>query len=243
MLFIKKPAAEYTTHIYDNCPWIIEALDEIFDDVLCQLDSEGSYIYGGAIRDSLAGMPLIGDLDIIVEANVFKHAIDVFRFSSRWVLKDIVDGSKYDRVIPSGSKETSAGNITKIATFFDKSNVKLQLISPMENTRELMDTIPCSRSVWDIVRYVDIRCSGVLTTLLGDVYEVVPGAINDCRNRVLAINQFVTKETVGINRLHKRIDKLTKRGWRNNINLDDYPLPTTKEPFIATTAKKLDMDF
>ena len=235
MLFLKKPNTEYTVGIYDNCPWIIEAIDEVFDDVLCQLDLENSYIYGGSVRDLLAGVPLIGDLDILVENTIFEYTVDIFRFSPRWSLKYISDGSKYERVKPPNSKTTSSGNIKKIATFINKSKSEIQLISPTGHDREFTDTIPCSRSLWNIARYVDIRCSGILTTLVGDVYETVPGAIDDCRKRVLNINQGVTKETVGIKRLHERIDKLTKRGWTNNINLEDYPLPVEQHCNITST--------
>lgn len=228
MFFMNKPVPEYTAKIYDTYPWIIEHLDAYFDDVLCNLDSKNSFIYGGALRDTLAGLQLIGDLDLIIECDIFKKTVDIFRSSSKWMLHSITDGSKYERPFNPAEKKTSVGSITKIATFYDKANVKIQMISPTGNESDITDTIPCTRSAWDIVRLVDIRCSGVMLTLDGDIYEAVPGAIDDCRNRVLTINQLV-KDNVGNKRLHKRVEKLVGRGWRNTINLDDYPI-TTVEP-------------
>lgn len=236
MFFIKKPATEYTATIYGNYPWIIETIDELFDDVLCQLDLENSYIYGGAVRDLLANMPLIGDLDIIVENPLFKETFDIFKFSARWSLKDISNSSKYGLISPPALKKTSSENTTKIATFVNKNGIKLQIISPNNNDKELTDDIPCSRSVWDVVRYTDIRSSGILITLLGDLYEIVPGAVNDCSNRVLKINPFITKEVIKIDNLCKRIDKLTKRGWTNEINLADYK-SLIEDLFIDTSTE------
>ena len=225
MFFIKNPMTEYTAHVYEKCPWAIESIDAHFDDVLCNLNPKGCFIYGGVVRDLFANIKLVGDLDIIVEAHLFNEVVNALRYSSRWSLKGVTDGDNYNRPVPASEKrKTSSGCITKIATLFDKDGYEVQLITPLEYQRELTDTIPCSRIAWDIVRNVDIRCSGLMMTLVGDVYEVVPGAVSDCHNRVLSVNQLVSKDNIGNNRLHKRVSKLSDRGWINKINLSDYPI-------------------
>ncbi len=225
MLFMTKPVPEYTTKIYDTCPWIIEHIDAVFDDVLCNLDPENSFVYGGVIRDTLANLPLMGDIDIVVEAEAFDKTINTFRYSSKWMFRGITDGAKYAKQFKS---KTSSGNITKIATFYDKAGIEMQIIAPTQCEHSIVDTIPCSRTVWDIVRLVDIRCSGVMLTLDGDIYEAVDGAIGDCKKHVLEINTIV-KDSVDNNHLHSRVEKFVKRGWVNNIDLTNYPIIQSKE--------------
>lgn len=221
MFFVQEPVPEYSAKIYGTYPWIIEAIDEQFDNALCNLDPEVCFIYGGAVRDIIAGMPVMGDLDIIVEGTAFLPTVNMFRYSERWNFKNMTSGAEYAK--PSPQEKTSSSTIMQIATFYNNSRSELQLMEPQKAHKALTDTIPCSRAVWDVVQSVDIRCCGVLLSLSGELYEVVPGAMDDCHKRQLCENQSVEKTVINGERLRKRVAKLIKRGWCNTINLDKYP--------------------
>lgn len=229
MFFIKQPVSKYITKIYDTCPWIIERLDAHFDDVLPKLDPNTCFIYGGVVRDAFANLPFVGDLDILIESENFINMLDTFRFSSRWILKDISEGSKYKPPMTAIAELTTTFNgITKIATFCDKTNTTLQLMCVTKCSREILDIIPCSRSIWDVVCNVDMCSSGLLMSLNGDVYEAVPQAVSDSCARLLTINQTINKKTIDNKRLNTRVNKLVKRGWKSCINLDEYPIKQEK---------------
>ena len=64
---------------------------------------------------------------------------------------------------------------------------------------------------------VDIICCGLVMDVNGEIFEVLDNAHNDCLNRILRLNKF--SRTINVDFLQKRIDKLSKRGWKSRINM------------------------
>ncbi len=60
-----------------------EIIAERFDDALDLMHND-ALVYGGAIRDIAAGLPILGDLDIASAGQIHNHTIGFFRMSSKW---------------------------------------------------------------------------------------------------------------------------------------------------------------
>jgi hypothetical protein len=65
--------------------WISELISERFDNAL-DLMTKNAMVYGGALRDSLAGLPLKGDLDISAPPEELEEIIGNFQSSSKWMI-------------------------------------------------------------------------------------------------------------------------------------------------------------
>jgi hypothetical protein len=69
-----------------------------------------------------------------------------------------------------------------------------------------------------MARQVDILCCSMILTSDGRVFEALEGAFEDCRNRILRINPEST--TIHLETVPTRIEKLVKRGWTNQIDVE-----------------------
>jgi hypothetical protein len=98
-----------------------------------------------------------------------------------------------------------------VCSFTDCNGKEVQIITSKQHTKD-----PFQDALY-MVRMVDITCCAVLMTADGRVFEVVPGAFEDCKNRVLSLNESST--TVFIDALPSRVAKLEKRGWKNTIDV------------------------
>lgn len=70
-----------------DTPWVSETIDEKFDGAP-ELITDRSVIYGGIIRDILAEMPLVGDLDIATSKFALGEIVKAFNNSSKWLMFD-----------------------------------------------------------------------------------------------------------------------------------------------------------
>ena len=70
-----------------DIPWALSCIEEKFDDALIMLKNN-CLIYGGAIRDIIAELPIRGDLDIAIPYNTYNRILSAFDNSSRWVIKN-----------------------------------------------------------------------------------------------------------------------------------------------------------
>lgn len=196
-------------------PWVIEHLEEKFDNALSLLDKK-CVVYGGAIRDSLAGLPIKGDLDISMPRDWFNIIQKRFMQSIRWH-KEFIPLNKLvtsNSAIPTTSKKI----LSSVETFTNISAKSIQLIAPYTCDNVAINGI--DSGIIDIVTNVDIVCCGVLTDIFGTVYEIVPGAFEDCKNKVLNFNFDIKVTRTSIKQLKLRITKLEQRGWVNNININ-----------------------
>lgn len=210
--------ADYKKEI-NNSDWMNEKISEVFDDAT-EMMSENSIVYGGAIRDALAGMELSGDIDIAVDHREYDGMIAKFRSNVKWISKNNL---RVDR--KSGSKSDYRMWLPKLlglSSFVHVNGNIAQVIAI--NTKDV-----CS-----IVRDVDIVCCAVIMTCDGRVFEVVEGAHEDCVAKVLRLNK--TKNIINISETPERIRKLTNRGWRSLIT--DKQIERAVNRRIKTVAAK-----
>lgn len=225
----KQSYDQYTALDYS---WITDILQEKFDDAMSMLE-EDCLIYGGAIRDILADLPISGDLDVAVPKKLYNHISGKFSNSTRWE-----NDSHLPQHQGSGMPTTSKKVISRIRTYHNMNKDSVQLIAPELNVSQKMQGLDAGAI--DIVQNVDIICCGIMSDIFGIVYEVIPGAIEDCKNKILRFNHKIKATQTSIVRLKKRIIKLEKRGWKSKIDLSKVKVvedrPMTEDKLI-TSAK------
>jgi hypothetical protein len=173
---------------YKENPNIFEILRELNIDAV---------VYGGAVRDSLAGLPLLGDIDIAITKESMKRLIEYFEEHTQLDL--LLDDTYMQYVI--------ARAITSIVNI-EYKNINVQFVVLEESSK-----LSVAQRLRNAAEDVDLICCAVFLTLEGEVYEAVKGAYEDCKQRVLRINAKGTN----FSNLSKRIRKLEKRGWSNKI--------------------------
>ena len=161
-----------------------------------------SFFYGGAVRDAIAGVPLQGDLDIVVANSR----------NERWALLGNI------------RHRASEWKSIKIKNAYDDTNglgCVADVINYVHKETRLLTQVVCSAAAGGdaiskalyVVSEVDIVCCGVALDCWGYVYDVVPNAIQHCKDRVLIVNK--NRATPQNNaKLTGRLIKLQQRGWR-----------------------------
>jgi hypothetical protein len=209
-----------------DAEWVGEVIMETFDGVL-ELMTKNSVVYGGAVRDCLANMPLLGDLDIAISQQEFDELSHALQISSKWIPKEPEPltarrawkkptWSSSGRLLASKSSFAKVGYwkttpMSGVSVFVDQSGKEVQLITSSQTTKDIFqDTLY-------MARVADILCCGVVMTADGRVFEVLRGAEKDCRDHVLRINRDTS--TPYIDNLSERIEKLVDRGWTNKIDV------------------------
>lgn len=205
--------------------WVAEMISEKFDDALNMM-TKNSVIYGGAVRDCLAGKELIGDLDIVVFTREYHILVDRFVKNPKWVLTSINDESQkstYDYKVCGPWDEVSpfktstllrrSPKVPYLTVFKTLDNRMVQIISPPLFT----DGNTSFQTLLHFTKQVDIVCCGVIFTNDNEVFEVVPNAYNDCKNHILHLNDSF--DVVNLEHLKARIKKFVSRGWINDINM------------------------
>lgn len=242
-----------------DTPWVAETIDEVFDGAP-ELLSDNAVIFGGAIRDVIANMPLYGDLDIAVTEYEVGRISNTFSDSPKWIKFDSSMPKKSRVLKPMTNKKSPGPSSTPIL----KSNMTLSLRSkdyknvPIKNMISFYTSdnhkaqiliVPYPKKVKDdsilnyldvsmlLARQVDIRCCGVVMTKNGRVYEVVEGAYKDCIDKVLRIH-YINADT-DLNRLQQRIQKLTERGWKSEINIKEVGKKVNKLKAIEAAKEKV----
>lgn len=206
---------------------IAELIAERFDDAV-DLMHPNAVVYGGAIRDILAGMPLEGDLDIATDGYSHKDTCRNFRQSSKWTEQ----GRRWHPTMPTTKRSSSsspssppslkkeafsksyAGSgapIVGTTSFITYKSAKAQIVMAEGHSKDSFD------SALEIVKHVDFVCCGLAMDNAARVFEVIEGAYEDCKNRVLRLNKAAKKVDIG--NLKERIAKLKKRGWESKINV------------------------
>lgn len=213
---------EYLLYLQEikDTEWVIELISEQFDDAINMM-TKNSVIYGGAVRDCLAGKDLIGDLDIAVSASECNTMINKFVKNPKWV--NISNNNrisaecykKFGTVSPFftiPSRKSVFQTAPQIMTFRTLGNKTVQIIilSPTDNDP--------FQTVTTMVKQVDIVCCGVILTNDNKVFEVVPNAYKDCKKHVLRLNNVCYVKDV--DNFKQRIEKLSERGWINEININ-----------------------
>lgn len=188
----------------EDCEYVMEIITERFGDVVSNLFPT-SVIYGGAVRDALSGLELLGDLDISVENMVYRDTIKKFTIDPRWI-RDSGDiagsGSGYQL-----SMDPNKSSISGLTTF--KSLGMKSLLTQVLRSNHPSPFYPAHK--------VDIACCGVAMTIDGRVFETAVGAYDAIKSRTLTLND--NSSELNIDNLKARIIKLEKCGWKNKIDL------------------------
>jgi len=277
-----------------DAPWVIEVISERFDNAI-EMMLDKCVVYGGAVRDALAQLPLLGDLDIAVEQSQDMTLKHYFEESVKWRPDKgkAPKGPKKSTSIAEMEEtlvqfyrtqnESHSDCIRRLAIKYNEDfgtdlTLMRAIVAVYEKHKEVMPAapiiwnkhtkpmtaaksygkhippkIPISqinsyRGVDDAVvqimktkkpktiqgvnpnsfddlvqvaRMVDIVCCGVVMDKDGHVFEVVENAHDDCLNRVLNINPVVVDETLKVDNLEERVNRLVERGWTSNIPLDE----------------------
>lgn len=184
---------------------ISEEIDAMFDSAT-DLMSPTSVVYGGAVRDCIAGLPIQGDLDISVHREEFGGMVSAFDRHPRWIpLSDVAEEKS-----SSGSIAKSAAPIGAVYSFKTFNERVAQLIKSGGSISNFEEDMLL------VVRNCDIVCCGLAMAPNGNVYEIIKGATEDCKNKVLRLNPQLKKIDLGI--LSTRVKKLEERGWKNEID-------------------------
>jgi len=204
-----------------EAPWLIEVIAERFDYSAINAMTEDSLIYGGAIRDALAGIPLEGDLDIVLPPHSLLEITRLLDSSSKWTR--VSGGPKIESCgIVEIVRETSTNypqslNIQSIVTYRNVNDATLQIVMP--NNKASFGNSSMDSS-YELISSVDIVCCGLAMDREGKIFEILEGAHHDCQNRILRFNERVIA-SISIDKLSERIKKLEDRGWKSEIDLAD----------------------
>lgn len=211
----------YLKEIPDS-EWVQEIIMERFDNALEMMTSD-SIIYGGAVRDCLAGKELLGDLDIAINAAEFNIVSRRFHENPKWVpaTEDQRSGpstsgqvrSKEEPFVlkNSGDLAQALSPMSGICAFRTIGGQEVQLITSKRRSKDRLED-----SIY-VARMVDIICCGVIMLHDGRVFEALPGAYQDCLDGVLRLNE--DSDTIYVDALPTRVEKLVGRGWKNTIDV------------------------
>ena len=243
---------EYLLYLQEikDTEWVIELISEQFDDAMNMM-TKNSVIYGGAVRDCLAGKDLIGDLDIAVSASESTTMINKFVKNPKWV--NVSNNNKRSEshykkfslthsFFGEPSRKSVFQTAPQIMTFKTLGNKTVQIIilSPTDDDP--------FQTVTTMVKQVDIVCCGVILTNDNKVFEVVPNAYKDCKKHVLHLNNACYVKD--IENFKQRIEKLSERGWINEININKVIRTVNRkrkqkienEKILAGTTKRTSTD-
>jgi len=237
-----------------DVPNVIELISETFDNVLNYM-LPGMLVYGGVLRDIIAGFGLHHDLDIAATPSEKKEFIHYLGTSSKWMEESVVaqykkragvvESKVLDVISPhsmkngmvdlkedytyrnrTGPKFSSYNNnIQDVKTFINSSGRKLQIITAKPDLFTLKEPSPLL-----VVRAVDLICCGIMMDINGNVYEIVEGAKDDCVKKILRINENADIE---FHNLNKRIKKFVARGWKSEIDLAKVKRKQTRLKKVA----------
>lgn len=183
----------------DKVKEIIEKLPPEFLDVLM---TKELYIFGGFLRDVVAGLPY-NDIDMIMSSNTRllfegdykKYGLTQFDFEEH-------AGSHYEKFSNLEGRVfwLYRGKIGQVDVDF----VSVPIYVHAKET-------PKQAVMW-AVQQVDLVCCGLLYSYpRNTIVELVPGAYADAKNRVLRVAEnagMYSEERTG-----ERVKKLIKRGW------------------------------
>jgi len=205
---------------------ILESIDEIFDSA-SSLMTPNAVMYGSTINSMIAGLPIVGDLDIAVSNQEYMTLCQNFSTSVKWLQ---VDGSKIPErdhsnwrtnkgelsISSSSIPNPYAGArhlpISNLVAFEAVNNARVQLVESRAMTGDLLE------DALAVVRKVDFACCGVAVDRYGRMLETIPRAYEDCCERIIRIHEYQAR--LDPMRLKARMIKYTKRGWGLAVSID-----------------------
>ena len=189
----------------------MQAIKKQLDDYL-EFDSSKLFvdklvrIFGGAIRDSIAGQP-INDVDILVGSIVCKK-IESILVSQGYIRSDFLCGRDLQ------SMYTSTQAINEPRTWIRGSKI-VQLIRPAVKSPS---PYAYEEQFYKLISNVDLSCCGVSYDGQ-NLYENVEDAIVHCLTKNYKTNLGVMYNP---DRIVHRKKKLLDRGWREVYSLSQH---------------------
>jgi len=162
-------------------------------------------IFGGCIRDSLAGDGFT-DIDVVG----YSQTLDELGESLK------LKGFKYEQPTISDYNEMPEFNLHRFTN--PKLPISIDIIKPrirdFNNNPTNLDPADIKEVMLKFIKNVDIRACGVGYSLKGGIMELIPGAINDCLTKQIVVlpDGILHRQ----DRNQKRVTKLLSRGWNNN---------------------------
>jgi len=193
--------------------WAREVISERFQNAT-EIMTPRSVIYGGAIRDAIAGIELVGDLDIAVPNQEKEDIVNRFLEDPRWRARNAAN-SPWARVSAAGydqpvRERIPMQDIIEFVTF--KDAIAQIMVSNLPGKDPFLSAV-------GMAKQVDFRCCSMILTFDGRIFETIEGGLEDCQNRVLRINEKST--TIHLDTIQSRVEKLVERGWTNMVDVED----------------------
>ena len=168
-------------------------------DVISLLHGTDAIIFGGAVRDSIAELP-VNDIDILSFGQSFQIISEKVRMNIAQ------NAEEYAHLRLPGSH---------YFTVYEDTTSVIQVITP-STYQILKNEINATNFIVNILSNVDISNSGVAIMpqkYPGYIIETVYEAIRDAENKEFRLTQgLMTTE-----RLQGRINKLKNRGWKERF--------------------------
>jgi hypothetical protein len=185
-------------------------------------------IYGGAVRDSIAGLE-IHDIDILCMPDSAQK-LRIFLNGKGYTTLDLYD-------VDSLHMYKGISLISEPWTLMNKDRKIIQIIRPRfggPNRNGTTSEMEYQFAYYNLIKNVDISCCGVFLENLGDnikLREACDKAIVQCLSKTYIINEWA--KLYNRNRTDFREWKLTARGWK----------PFTGEIKIIRKLKIINLDF
>ena len=191
---------------------IKDKLDEYLEfnsDKLFELSQNLVRIFGGSIRDIIAGQS-INDIDILCGSKSLKYVEFVLEKNGYQFMQEL--NGKDLQVMYSDI------NIINEPHTWIKGTKIVQVIRPViyEPSTETK-TNYYEEGFKDLISNVDFSCCGVSWD--GELHEDYPNAISHCQNKVFSVNLFA--KMYSQKRAQHRKVKLENRGWKEVENKHD----------------------
>lgn len=156
-------------------------------------------IFGGAVRDSIAGERTIHDIDILCGSKSIGHIEDILTRNGYELFNGFLTS------VEIGKLYTDINVISEPKTWMKGTKV-VQLIRPSP----LSSDIDYSDNFYNLLSNVDISACGVSYSK-GTLYENYDGAVSHCLSKTFRVNKNATMYIE--RRVQHRTGKLTERGW------------------------------
>jgi len=197
-------------------PPFLEVIDEKFDSITT-LMTANAVMYGSTVTSLVAGLPILGDLDIAVSNQEYPKLTRRLAGSVKWLQTDgpTVTESVGKRVDSLGFRPPSRyGSISvdRIVSFKGVNDSRIQIIAAKATTGNLLE------DAISIVRKVDFVFCGMALDKYGRMLETVPHAYDDCVNKLIRINKL--SHNISAKQLNSRIHKYISRSWNLTLSID-----------------------
>jgi len=181
----------------------MQAAEHAFGSIVRRISATKNFcFYGGAPRDFIAQYNFPGDLDICIVYNAFedfykKKFISANYTANHPTTKNILDKDGY-----------------KIGErFVDR------IPFHYKGTDRIIDFVLWDKDPFDIALTVDFVCCALFINCNNDLYEAIPGAYEDCINKIARVNYKSKTLFSGsireiTSRFKDRSEKLESRGWK-----------------------------